>query len=181
MTMCDYCIHHDCNQHQWHIKAVVNGDMYCQAFRSWTTRKISFNMTTAPFVTFNKTETRRNWQPVTVKRFAKDTKFLGVQRCYGGEVMGVGQVTKEPFKQCTDFMGNNEYHAEGFAYLDNNYKLHPRNEFTMHNVLDAWKRKAEIRTVVPFKILEVFPGMVTKYTTDDEIKRCVKALVRAIG
>lgn len=181
--MCDYCIHLDCKQPQWHIKAVVNGDMYCQAFKSWLKRNISMAYVTPSFVTMNKSVTRRNWANVTFAQYHKETKALvwNKQARFGGEPIGVMELTEYPYKENTFIMNDINYIWEGFRYLDARHSVIVPLSRPLLCILDSWRRRAEIMTVVPFKILEVFPGMAPKYSTDDEIKRCVKALVRAIG
>ena len=182
MSMCKYCRKSGgCILPEWYLRAVTKGDMYCDHFKSALPR-ISMNMTTPSFVTMNKVRTRRKWQPATVKRFVKGTKFLGVQRCYGGEALGVGEITDEPFKQNTKEMSEDEYQNEGFDYLDTMFgELSDGYMIPLFSALQDWRNKAEIMTVVPFRVIEVFPGQMAKYTTDEEIKRCVKALVKAIG
>lgn len=181
MSMCDYCIHHDCQQPQWHINAVINGDMYCDHFKSWLKRRISMNSVTSAFVTENKNDTRRNWMPSTVKKFPKGTKFLAVSSNYGGEVLGIGEVTENPFKQNTGEMCHDDYVGEGFDYLDREYQECTHNGKPLVEAIIKWIDKEEILTVVQFKILEIFPGMKIKYNKDEEIVRCVKALVKVIG
>lgn len=183
MSMCDYCIHQgDCKQPQWHINAVINGDMYCQAFKSWIKRSISMAYVTPSFCSNCKTVTRRNWAKVTIKQFHKGTKVLvwNKQARFGGEPIGVMELTDEPFKQSTGEMTDEDYYNEGFGYLDHKV-ARSIYEAQLGSTFINWKIKDEILTVVPFKILEVFPGMFDKYTSDEEITRCVKALRKAIG
>lgn len=184
MSMCDYCTNNGvCNQPLWILKAVKNEEMYCDRFKVFSMPKISMNRTTSSFVTENKTVTRRHWQPVTIKRFKKDTKFLAVQRCYGGEALGVGQLTENPFKQSTKDMVAEDYEYEGFEFLDDRYVkiVGSDDTYPLLDAFDRWQESDQILTVVPFEIIEVFPGMKVKYNKDEEIRRCVKALVKVIG
>lgn len=186
MSMCDYCINNGaCNQPYWKQSGVKKYELYCDSFKVFRMPRISMNRTTSAFVTENKEVTRRHWQPVTIKRFKKDTKFLAVQRCYGGEALGVGRLTEDTLKQPTGKMESKEYFDEGFKHLDDEYsRITENNLISGHPLIIAFERwidKNQILTVIPFKVIEVFPGIKEKYSTDEEIIRCVKALVRAIG
>ena len=184
MTMCDYCRHdNECMQPQWHISAVNNGDRYCEAFKSWLKRNISMAYVTPSFVTNNKSVTRRDWADVTIRQFKNETKALvwNKQSRFGGEPIGVLELTKNPFKQNTSLMLPLDYVAEGFKYLDEEYSKHHHLDRPLMIVIDKWRESCGVFSVVPFKIVEVFPGMEKKYTTDEEIIRCVKALEKAIG
>lgn len=180
MTMCDYCINNGvCNQPYWKQNGVKKYELYCDSFKVFRMPKISMNRTTSAFVTMNKRVTRRHWQPVTIKRFKKDTKFLAVQRCYGGEALGIEQLTEDPFEQSTKLMYYEDYVDEGFKYLDGEFHR-IANDTPLVLAFESWHNKDQTLTVVPFKVIEVFPGMKEKYSTDKEIIRCVKALVRAL-
>jgi len=189
MTMCDYCIEQGkCHQPKWITASVQSDKMYCESFRPVKMPIISMNSVASAFVTRNKSVTRRNWMPSTVKRFTKGTKFLAVTSNYGGEALGVGEITKDPYKENIGLNNtlakhHDLYHAEGFAYLDDGCDRSTdfKTMSTLYSKLWDWINSNQTLTVVPFKIIEVFPGMKTKYTTDKEIVRCVKALARAIG
>lgn len=179
MSMCDYCKHKgQCKQPQWIQIAVQKDDMYCEAFKGDGLPPISMGNVTAPFVAMHKSVTRRNWAQVTVNRFKKDIYSLAwsKQARFGGEPIGVGRITKDPFKEYTGMMTYDQYIKEGFRYLD--VKTGNSN---LKQVFERWQRKNEILSVIQFQIIEVFPGMKKKYTTDKEIVRCVKALAKAIG
>jgi hypothetical protein len=139
--------------------------------------------TTPAFVAEMKTVTRRNWKPSTVKRFQKGVQFKAVTSNYGGEVIGIGEIAENPYKQSTRDMDDmDDYIAEGFSYMDSEFaELDDSDLLPLYCAMKDWQQKDQMVTVVPFKIVEVFPGMLEKYTTDDEIRRCVKALVKAIG
>lgn len=183
MTMCDHCIHHlKCRQPQWITIAVQAGDMYCKAFKPVPRPRISMSWTSPAWVSMNKTVTRRNWMPSTVKKFPKGKKFMAVSSNYGGDALGVGEITENPFKQSTKELDWPDYINEGFHYLDREFiRINHKDYSPLEDVMDTWRRKDELLTVVPFRVIEIFPGMMDKYTSDSEIKRCVKALVRVIG
>ena len=181
MAMCDYCIHQGkCPQPQWATIATQANDLYCDGFRMVQMPTISMAYTSPAWVSQSKTVTRRSWQPVTVKRFHKGTKYIAKRSNYGGEALGVGEITDEPFKQMTSLMDSDDYVKEGFQYMDGQF-WKVNKYFPLVNAFNSWKRRGDWMTVVPFKVIEVFPGQMAKYTTDEEIKRCVKALVKAIG
>jgi len=121
--------------------------------------------------------------PSTVKRFLKGVQFKAVTSNYGGEVIGIGEIAENPYKQSTRDMDDvDDYIAEGFSYMDSEFaELDDSDLLPLYCAMKDWQEKDQMVTVVPFKIVEVFPGMREKYTTDDEIRRCVKALVKAIG
>lgn len=182
-------------------KAVNDGVMYCLAFNPANLPTISMAYTTPAWVAEQKEVTRRSWQPSTIRRFQKGTRYLAVSNNYGGTALGIGEITENPFKQRT---GNDItldgmikfYKAEGFHYLDgqwariNNWKLpktlsiESMKDFKSLPLIEAthrWMNSNVLMTVVPFKVNEVFPCMKDKFTTDDQIKKSVKALVRAIA
>ena len=186
MAMCEYC-KRVCDLPEWARKATAKEELYCESFSPAFIPTISMAYTSPSWVSCNKTVTRRNWKPITIKKFHKGTKFIAKRSNYGGQALGVGEITREVYRENTEVMGHNDYIAEGFRYMDNELGVIP-NANTIYEtgfpLLDAftrWKQRAEIMIVVPFKIIEVFPGMEDKYTTPEEIKRCVKALQKAIG
>lgn len=184
MSMCYWCkIKGQCKQPEWLIRAVGNDDLYCDAFTPVALPSISVAYVTASFVTTNKSVTRRHWQPVTIKRFKKDAYFLAwnKQQRFGGQAIGIGRITKDPFKENTFIMPDCEYTNEGFYYLDTEYNDCTHRGRPLEDAFKSWRNKQVILTVVPFETLEIFPGMESKYSTDKEIIRCVKALVRVIG
>ena len=183
MTMCAWCKHNgQCRQPQWIIINVQADKLYCEGFKPLTMPSISFGYTSACFTSRNKSVTRRNWASVTVKRFKKDVYFIAwsKQARFGGEPVGIGRMAADCYKQFTGKMTYDQYIKEGFEFLDLCYY---DSTYTMplKDVFERWRNKNEILTVVPFEIVEVFPGMLEKYSTDDEIIRCVKALVKVIG
>ncbi|MDD5010254.1 MAG: hypothetical protein PHC68_17875 [Syntrophorhabdaceae bacterium] len=181
MSMCKWCRKSGgCIQPEGHLKAVETGELYCDYFKPILMPRISMAWTTPAWVAEQKCVTRRHWKPLTISRFHKGTKYLTVKSNYGGDALGIGEIIVQPFKEQTSRMNNIDYEHEGFAFMDKEY-YRIKKDMPLNLAMANWKRRNEIMTVVPFNILEVFPGMKEKYTTDDEIARCVKALVRAIG
>jgi len=184
MSMCDYCIQkEDCVQPEWHTRAVKNGHMYCFSFKSFIKRSISMAYVTPAFVTGNKTVTRRDWALRTVGMFEYGTKVLvwNKQARFGGEPIGVLELTENPFKQKTSKMPVSDYVAEGFAYIDEMLWEMGDESKPLENLFFYWQRSDQYLSVIKFKTLEVFPMMEDKYTTDEEIVRCVKALRKAFA
>jgi len=183
MSMCDYCKHHGCSQPDWHIRAVVEGIMYCPKFKAWLKRNISMAYVTPAFVMDKKSVTRRDWALRTVSQFEFGTKVLvwDKQARFGGQPIGVLQLTENPFKQNTILMEEHEYDDEGFYYLDSRHKEIMGGKYVLVDLFDSWRESRDVFTVIRFKTLEVFPGMKDKYTTDEEIIRCVKALRKAFA
>lgn len=155
--------------------------MYCLAFKPVALPPISFGWTSPSFVTENKDVTRRNWQPVTVRRFKKDAYFLALnkQQRFGGEAIGIGKMRADTVKQSTADMRDGDYTGEGFYYLDERYH-ELKGEYPLVNAIGRWRDADQIMSVVPFENIEVFPGCKEKYSTDEEIVRCVKALLKVL-
>ena len=72
-------------------------------------------------------------------------------------------------------MVDEDYKKEGFFFLE----AETGNE-ELWDAFVRWESSGQILTVVPFEVREVFPGMKKKYSTNDEIIKCVKALVREL-
>lgn len=106
----------------------------------------------------------------------------GLARLYGGQALGIGKMTADPFKQSTRVMPEADYDNEGFAFLDQIYNsIETETDVSpLYSAFIKWQEANQIMTVVPFEIKEVFPKMKEKYSTDEEIIRCVKALVKVL-
>jgi len=164
-------------------KSVNDGVMHCTTFKPVAMPSISFGWTSPPFVTMNKTVTRRNWAQSTIKRFKKDGHFLAwsKQQRFGGEPIGIGSLTADPFKQPTGDCGFEDlYEPEGFKWLDEYYEKIMIRTSGLVGSTHRWISSNIPMTVVEFEILEVFPGVKEKYSTDEEIIRCVKALLKEL-
>lgn len=174
-------------------KAVNDGVMYCEVFNPVALPVISMGRTSPPWVNEEKSVTRRNWTKSTSRLFRKDAYYLALskQRQFGGQAIGIGRMTADPFKENTGVHFKNAetlerfYKAEGFEYLDSNYNritnaLYYKDSSPLFEATKRWTKADIPMTVVPFEIKEVFPGMEEKYSTDEEIIRCVKALVKVL-
>ncbi|MHA1137987.1 MAG: hypothetical protein ACTSSE_16020 [Candidatus Thorarchaeota archaeon] len=177
MSMCDWC----------KIGCALpeeNYGEYCDMFKAKRMPIISFGHTSPPFVAQEKSVTRRNWTERHARIFkeGKICKAYSKGPQYGGECIGIIKITETPFKQHTDDMTPMDYRYEGFEYLDQQNKRITGEEFLLRKTFDVWRfDNISYLSVVPFEILEVFPGMLERYTTDEEIIKAVKALQKAIG
>lgn len=183
MSMCYWCQRKTYCQEMYNelYKSIEEGKIYCENFTQVGLPNISMAWTTPAWVTENKGVTRRNWATPTLRRFKKDATYLAwsKNKMYGGEPLGIGRMVEDSFRESTSKMTDGDYTGEGFHYLDGRYS-ELRNEFPLIPAFERWRQAALLLAVVPSKIVEVFPSMKEKYTTDEEIIRCVKALVRAL-
>ena len=189
MSMCYWCQQKPyCQEMNSELyESIDQGKIYCKGFTQVGLPDISMGRTTPSWVSENKSVTRRNWSTPTMRRFKKDATYLAWSRQprYGGEPLGIGRMTADAFREKTGVHNTHHkleefYEAEGFQYLDNK---HSEKNWgcPLFDSTQNWIKADLLVAVVPFKIVEVFPGIKEKYTTDEEIIRCVKALVRAIG
>lgn len=165
-------------------KSVNDGVMYCTIFNPVALPSLSMAYTTPAWVNEAKTVTRRDWSSITLRKYRNETYYLAVsrQKRFGGEALGIGRLTADPFKQSTgEIRGDGDYIAEGFEYLDERYvEILPEEGMPLVRAMIRWIDADIPKTVVQFKPLEVFPGMKEKYSTDEEIIRCVKALLKEL-
>jgi len=170
-------------------KAVNDGVMYCVVFNPVSLPQLSMAYTTPAWVNEAKSVTRRNWSPVTMRKYRNETYYLAMskQKLYGGEPIGIGKLTADPFIERTGVHSKAKdvkafYKAEGFEYLDDRYmEITDYHEpCPLMNATGVWILNNTTHTVVPFDILEVFSTMKDKYSTDEIIVKCVKALLREL-
>lgn len=191
MSMCYWCVHLSyCQDSQKErYKAVDDGVMYCVAFRGRGLPALSMAWTTPAWVNKAKIVTRRNWSVITKRKYRNQSYYMAWSRQarYGGEPIGIGRLTADPFKESTIVNSKAEdvkalHKAEGFDYLDSRYM----NITDYHEpcplmlATGRWILSDLLYTVVPFEVLEVFPGMQEKYSTDEMIKKAVKALLKEL-
>lgn len=183
MSMCYWCRNNTYCQamEKAKYKAVNDSEMYCVSFNPVALPALSMAYTTPAWVNEKKGVTRRYWSGSTVRKFRNDTYYLAwsKQKMFGGEALGIGKLNADPFRESTSKMRDGDYTGEGFHYLDGQYS-ELRNEFPLIPAFERWRQADLLLTVVPFDVIEVFPEMKDKYSTDEEIIRCVKALVREL-
>lgn len=179
MSMCYWCRRNTYCQavEKALYKAVNDNVMYCDIFNPVALPPISMGRTSPPWVNKEKAVTRRNWMTSTARKFQNDTYYMAWsrQRQFGGEPIGIGKITGDPFRQHTSMMVDDDYVREGFEFLDRKY-----GKKVLWDAFIRWEQSRQILTVVPFEVLEVFPGMQKKYSTDDEIVKVVNALLREL-
>lgn len=182
MSMCSWCNNQSyCRANMQDLFSEVDeGLQYCQSFKA-TLPMISMGRTSPPWVNEEKSVTRRDWSTATARKFPNKQLFMAYskQPMFGGEPLGIGQMIADPFKQSTLEMGSEDYDNEGFHYLDLRHR-DIKGTLPLIKACIRWKDSDQMLTVVPFMIIEVFPGMKEKYSTDEEVVRCVKALVEAL-
>lgn len=155
---------------------------------------ISFGHTTPPFVNKMKTVTRRHWKPKYAEQFgAGDIVDAWSQiPIAGGRKIGRIRLTDHPYLERTGVHRSPSvleakekldafYIAEGFAYLDKRWG-EITDDVTMPLYMKAmnWIIDNQELWVVPFEIIEVFPGMRERFSTDEEIIRCVDKLIEVL-
>ena len=186
MSMCYWCRRNSYCQamEKAKYKAVNDGVMYCEVFNPVALPVISMGRTSPPWVNEEKSVTRRYWSKSTSRLFRKDAYYIALskQRQFGGQAIGIGRMTADPFKQSRRKMrGYKPYVAEGFEYLDDRYEeIFPDEGLPLVRAYLRWHDADISMTVVPFEIKEVFPGMMAKYSSDEEIMRCVKDFVKVL-
>lgn len=196
MTMCYWCqsISYCQSMDRKYMKRVEDGEVYCQRFGNVGLPLISMGRTSPPWVNDEKTVTRREWATPTRKQFKKGRYYLAMskQKMFGGQPIGIGRMTEDAFLERTGVhrapgvLESREnvdlfYAAEGFQFLDRRYR-EITDDVTMplyRKTMD-WIMANQELSVVPFEIVEVFPQMQKKYSTDDMIIRSVKNLLEAL-
>jgi hypothetical protein len=80
---------------------------------------ISFAWTTAALLAGRKTVTRRDWSPRWARQFHKGDLVAAYDRQprYGGKQVATLRLTSDPYFESTASAPEEDYEAEGFAYL----------------------------------------------------------------
>lgn len=88
-------------------------------------KEISFNWTVTAFLAGVKTVTRRDWKDSYAKTFKKG-EFVAAydkQRRFGGKRIGIIKLTKDPYKQSTAGLTDDDWYEEGMHVLEGEGKL----------------------------------------------------------
>jgi len=155
---------------------------------------ISMAWTTPAFVAQRKTVTRRSWSPVYARKFKKGDIIEAYSKApkWGGFPIGKLELTETPYRERTgvhrtagvdvgyDISLADFYHAEGFAYLDDEYRRITGNDGPLWETTVRWVEADTEHWVVPFRIIEIYRDAYM-FLNDDEILRCVKKLREVIG
>jgi hypothetical protein len=115
---------------------------------------MSFAYTLAPFLSGEKSRTRREWIENYARSFKKGDKVIALNKnwMYGGKRIAIIQLTADPFVQNTSKMNDDDYRMEGFLYLEKHGLLFRGKE--PKKAFDAWKAENKDIWVVDFKIIE---------------------------
>jgi hypothetical protein len=126
---------------------------------------ISFFWTSPPLLTGEKTVTRRHWTAkyAATYRAGSVAVALNKDRRYGGKPIGLIRIVREPYLESTADMPDEDWRAEGFAFLDEHPELRPGrifdhpaapDEFAFDGGLARWRKRAEVMYVVRFELIE---------------------------
>jgi len=88
-------------------------------------KEISFSWTTTAFLAGAKTVTRRDWKDSYAKTFKKGEIVAAYdkQRRFGGRKIGLIKLTKDPYKQSTVELTDEDWWAEGMDVLESEGRL----------------------------------------------------------
>ena len=124
---------------------------------------ISFAWTTPALLAGAKTVTRRTWSPEHAARFTAGMlvdAWDHSPRVRGAKKVGLIRITRDPWIQNSRDMVEDDYAAEGFAYLE----AHPETEghqlarfggTSWRDAFEEWRANAENCWVVEFELVEV--------------------------
>lgn len=145
---------------------------------------ISMAYTTPSIVNEDKELTSRNWTPFHARKYKKDglTQAYSKSPQWGGEPVGILKVISEPlWLNTSSFTLDEFYRMEGFRFLDTAYnKIRPLPMKPLREVTKRWIEEDGWMWRLPFEIVEIYPGMQAKYSTDKEIIRCVEKLIEVL-
>jgi hypothetical protein len=117
-------------------------------------RSMSFAYTVQAFLSGEKSVTRRDWNDNYAVKFAKGDQLKALDRSpmFGGKIMAIIELTKDPYKEHISKMPVSHYRLEGFKWMeDNGVKFRskePRQAWL------EWKKEDKEYWVVHFKIVE---------------------------
>lgn len=127
---------------------------------------ISFGWTWPPFVAGVKTVTRRGWKLRYAAQWHACDEFLAYDRSprYGGEVIGRGKLVGRPELTQMRDMPDQDYIAEGFAWLHDHPQCLPRAAREQEwagctfAAFDGWRNAGGPIYVIRFEVLEIDPA-----------------------
>jgi hypothetical protein len=120
---------------------------------------ISFAWTTPAFIALQKTVTRRDWPEDYANRFKEGDLLFAYdkQARFGGNKIGIIQLTADPSFEPMSKMPDSDYEAEGFKYLHENPHLIPRSMKidVSWDGFNTWRNSGESKWVIRFRICEI--------------------------
>ncbi len=116
-------------------------------------KEISFNWTVTAFLSGHKTATRREWKDSYAKTFKKGELVAAYdkQRRFGGKRIGIIKLTKDPYKQSTAELTEDDWYAEGMDVLEGEGRLVDGLMPSMFWL--NWQRDPKMLWVVKFKVV----------------------------
>jgi hypothetical protein len=119
------------------------------------------------FVAGVKNVTRRNWTPEYAARWMPRTLHNVYNRSarFGGQIIGQLRCLEVPYVEPTSIMPDNDYEAEGLAFLD----AHPFLIPSHHIDFERWRQDDELLYVLRFEVMRVVPAW------KDHLAACVAA------
>jgi len=142
---------------------------------------LSMALVTASFVNEQKGVTRRSWTDSHARKFKKGNQIKVYNKSprNHGEVVGYAEILEWPYRERTGVRKVDElYVDEGFKFLDDQYNPIGR---PLYDLTKKWIKDNLEYWVLEIEPTEILPGMVEKYSTEDEISRCVHALIKQFG
>ncbi len=121
-------------------------------------RIIAFADTTQALLARRKTVTRRNWADKTAAGFKKGDVVQAYNRSprNHGECVGFITIAQDPYKEALAAMPDDDFEAEGFAYLQHNPSRSghsaPWYGQDMKKYFESWRQSGDALWVVRFEL-----------------------------
>lgn len=121
-------------------------------------RIISFAWTTPALIAGHKTCTRRDWRDDYAARFEAGALVAAYDRSprFKGRQVATIKLTQNPYKESTADMPEDDWIAEGFAYMTYNGKQ--LKGLTPRQVWETWRADPLELWVVRFELVEPEPS-----------------------
>lgn len=127
---------------------------------------IAFSWTTPALLAGAKTMTWRNWKDTHARKFYGGQILDAYDRNprAGGRPVALIRLTREPLYVCSNTLADDDYHAEGLAWLERHPEVWPKEIFGQKVMpyLMSWTHFCEFRDekewgwVIRFELLEIF-------------------------
>ena len=120
---------------------------------------ISFGWIAPAILARRKTKTRRDWKPSHRAKFRAGRIVAAYDKDprYGGKKIGEIRLTSDARLEAMSCMPDEDYEAEGFAYLNDHPDLVPKSMpiDVSPEGFNAWRESGESMTVVEFEIVSL--------------------------